>query len=84
MTVPQITFWLTCIGSMCWLMCFWWMYRISSRQDAVLNELREQAKRIERLSKREHDLIQEVHPAVGEIKDGVNEMVESSRKGNDK
>ena len=31
--------------------------------------------RIEKLSKVEHDLIKEVHPQVGEIKDGMDAMV---------
>ena len=35
----------------------------------------EQGKRIEKLSRIEHDLIKEVHPQVNEIKDGMNEMI---------
>ena len=60
----------------CWVVCFIWMYRISSRQDSVLRAITEQGQRIERLSKAEHDLIKEVHPVVGEIKDKMNEMAE--------
>jgi gas vesicle protein len=52
------------------------MYRISSRQDAVLKAISEQGRRIERLSKAEHDLIKEVHPVVGEIKDKMDAMAE--------
>jgi uncharacterized protein YdeI (YjbR/CyaY-like superfamily) len=40
-----------------------------------LDQLREQGKRIEKLSKIEHDLIKEVHPQVGEIKEGMAEMI---------
>jgi hypothetical protein len=29
---------LSCVGMLCWAMCFWWMHRISSRQDALLKE----------------------------------------------
>jgi len=68
-------FWLTVIGTVCWAVCFWWMHRISTKQNRLLDELRGQAKRIEDLSKAEHDLIKEVHPQVGEIKEGVDEMV---------
>ena len=50
------------------------MHRISKRQDALLLELRDQTRRIEELSKEEHDLIREVHPQVGEIKDAVQEV----------
>ena len=51
------------------------MYRISSKQNALLDQLHAQGKRIEKLSKMEHDLIKEVHPQVGEIKEGMDAMV---------
>ena len=68
-------FWLTLTGTLCWVVCFWWMYRISTKQDALLDQLHEQGKRIEKLSKLEHDIIKEVQPQVGEIKDGMDAMV---------
>jgi hypothetical protein len=71
-----LLFWLTVVSMLCWLVCFWWMHLISKRQDAMLSELREQTCRIEDLSKAEHDLIREVHPQVGKIKETV-ERVES-------
>jgi hypothetical protein len=43
------------------------MHRISSRQDAVLKELRDQAGRIEKLAKMEHDLVKEIHPKVARL-----------------
>ena len=52
-----------------------WMRRLSIKQNALLDQLRAQGKRIEKLSQIEHDLIKEVHPQVGEIKDGVEEMI---------
>ncbi|HEY6070702.1 MAG TPA: hypothetical protein VIU85_04935, partial [Chthoniobacterales bacterium] len=58
---------LTWVGIACWGVCFWWMHRISSRQDALLKELHEMTERIEHLSKEEHELIRDVHPKVGEI-----------------
>ena len=60
---------LGCIGTLCWMVCFWWMHRISSRQDAMLEELHEMTTRIEQLSQDEHDLIRDVHPQVSEIKE---------------
>jgi hypothetical protein len=75
-----IVFWLTVISAACWIVCFWWMHRISSRQDALLAELREQTTRIEALSQAEHDLIQEVHPQVGEIKVAVEEVAERTSR----
>jgi hypothetical protein len=68
-------FWLTLTGTLCWLVCFFWMYRISAKQNALLAQLHAQGKRIEKLSKLEHKLIKEVHPQVGEIKEGMDTMV---------
>ena len=68
---------LTWVGIGCWCVCFWWMHRISSRQDAMLRELHEMTQRIEQLSKAEHDLIKEVHPKVGEIKERVEDVKEA-------
>jgi uncharacterized protein YdeI (YjbR/CyaY-like superfamily) len=59
----------------CWGFCFWWMGRISSKQNNLMDQLREQGKRIEKFSKIEHDLIKEVHPQVGEIKEGMDEVI---------
>ena len=74
---------LSCIGMLCWIICFWWMHRISSRQDATLEELHEMTARIEKLSRSEHDLISDVHPQVGEIKEqveNVRKVVSSERR----
>jgi hypothetical protein len=68
---------LTWVGIACWGVCFWWMHRISSRQNTMLKELHEVTKRIEHLSKAEHDLIQEVHPKVSEIKEHVENVAEA-------
>jgi hypothetical protein len=64
-------------GLLCWAVCFWWMYRISSRQDALLKELGAMTKRIEQLSQSEHKLISEVHPRVNEIKEHVENVREA-------
>lgn len=80
MNRDTIVFYLTWIGLACWVLCFWWMRRISSRQDALLTQLKAQGRRIEALSKAEHDLIKEVHPQVGEIKEGMQEVVDSVRE----
>jgi hypothetical protein len=65
---------LTWVGIGCWCICFWWMHRISSRQDSMLEELHEMTARIEKLSQSEHDLISQVHPQVGEIKEQVENV----------
>jgi hypothetical protein len=67
---------LGCVGTVCWVICFWWMHRISSRQDAMLKELHEMTKRIEKLSQAEHDLIRDVHPQVNKIKEHVQDVRE--------
>jgi hypothetical protein len=84
-----IAFWMTLVGTGCWAVCFVWMYRISSSQNNVLESqnnvlekqnrmletLTDQGKRIEKLSKIEHDLIKQVHPQVSDIKEGMDEMI---------
>ena len=71
----HFSFWLSVFGTGCWAVCFWWMYLISAKQNRLLDRLGEQGKRIEKLSRIEHDLIKEVHPQVGEIKEGMQEMI---------
>ena len=75
MNQDSLAFWMTLVGTFCWGICFWWMHRLSSKQNVLLAQLREQGKRIEKLSKIEHDLIKEVHPQVHEIKEGMEEMI---------
>ena len=62
------------VGTACWIVCFWWMHRLSSRQDAMLQELHRVMKRIEELSRAEHDLLREVHPNVEKIKESVKDV----------
>jgi hypothetical protein len=78
-----LAFWMTMVGTGCWGVCFWWMYRISEKQNSLLDRLTEQGKRIERLSKIEHDLIKEVHPQVGEIKETMDEMIAVVKENTD-
>ena len=62
---------------------FLWMRRISTRQDALLKELREQGSRIEEVSKAEHDLVREMHPKVESIESDIGEVsdaVKSNQK----
>ena len=68
---------LSLLGVGCWPVCFWWMHRISSRQDALLKELHGMTERIHQFSKAEHDLIQEVHPKVSEIKEKVQDVADA-------
>ena len=77
MNLQMNAFVLGWIGIACWLVCFWWMHRISSRQDAMLKELHEMTTRIEDLSRAEHDLIRDVHPQVGEIKQKVEDVADA-------
>jgi hypothetical protein len=70
-----LSFWMAVAGTACWGVCFWWMRRLSIKQNDLLDQLREQGKRIEKLSRIEHDLIKEVHPQVNEIKEGMEEII---------
>lgn len=60
----------------CWCLCFWWMHRISARQEAVLDELAEQTRRIEKISREEHAILTELHPNVAAIQQGVDKVSE--------
>ncbi len=51
------------------------MRRLSIKQNFLLDRLRDQGKRIEKLPRLEHDLIKEVHPQVNEIQEGMEEMM---------
>jgi hypothetical protein len=75
MDKSTLEFWMAIAGTICWFFCFWWMRRISIKQNNLLIQLQEQGKRIEALSKVEHDLIKEVHPQVGEIKEGMEAII---------
>ena len=73
--MPRLNYdFLTIADIACWCICFWWMHRISSRQDAVLDQLRKQAERIERISKEQHAILTEVHPNVESIQKTVDEV----------
>lgn len=75
MNENNLAFWLTVLGTLCWGVCFWWMRRLSIKQNILLAQLREQGQRIEKLSRIEHDLIKEVHPQVNEIREGMEEII---------
>jgi hypothetical protein len=75
MDIGKLSFLMALLGTACWAVCFWWMYRISKKQNSLLDKLGDQGKRIEKLSKIEHDLIKEVHPKVSDIKEGMDEMI---------
>ena len=72
--VQMIALVLAWVGTACWIVCFWWMHRLSSRQEAMLQELHKVMKRIEELSKAEHDILREVHPSVEKIKESVKDV----------
>ena len=38
MDQQTIAYGLTWVGTAAWVLCFWWMHRISTRQDALLTE----------------------------------------------
>ena len=63
----------------CWGACFWWMHRISERQNAMLQELQQQAHSIEQLSKEEHEILKELHPTVQKIDEAVDQVKESTQ-----
>lgn len=64
----------------CWGICFWWMHRISERQNTMLEELKQQAHSIEALSKEESEILKELHPTVQKIEEGVDQVKESTQR----
>lgn len=64
------------INLACWCICFWWMHRISKRQDSVLHQLRDQAHRIERVSEEEHEILTELRPSVQKIERDLGNVSE--------
>ena len=58
------------------------VHRLSAKQNVLLDQLREQGKRIEKLSRLEHDLIKEVHPQVNEINEWMDAMIAVVKENN--
>jgi hypothetical protein len=71
--------WLSILDIVCWGICFWWMHRISERQNAMLEELQQQAHGIQELSKEEHEILKELHPTVQKIEESVDLVKESTQ-----
>jgi hypothetical protein len=70
----MMTFLFGWLRTECWVACSIRMHRISSSQNSVLEELREVTQGLERLSRAEHDLVKDVHPAVSVIRERVEDM----------
>jgi len=75
---PTLANFVTLLDIGCWAVCFWWMHRISQRQDIVLKELQEQARSIEELSREEREMLKELHPTVQKIDENVDKVKEST------
>ncbi len=75
--------WISIADIGCWCVCFWWMHRISTRQNAVLDQLRNQAQRIEKVSKEEHAILTKLHPNVEAIQQEVGKVAEKVNRVED-
>jgi hypothetical protein len=75
---PILVNFVTLLDIGCWGICFWWMHRISQRQDIVLKELQQQARSIEELSREEREILKELHPTVQKIDENVDKVKEST------
>jgi hypothetical protein len=76
---PTLVNFVTLLDIGCWAVCFWWMHRISERQNTMLEELQQQAHYIEELSKEEHEILKQLHPTVQKIEEGVDQVKESTQ-----
>ena len=74
-----IGFWIAVADLFCWVVCFIWMHRISTRQNALLDELRQQGRRIEHVSNEEHRLVKDLHPVVGQMHHKIEMWSERSQ-----
>jgi hypothetical protein len=75
---PILVNFVTLLDIGCWAVCFWWMHRISQRQNIVLEELQQQARSIEELSREEREILKELHPTVQKIDENVDKVKEST------
>jgi hypothetical protein len=75
---PTLVNFVTFLDIGCWAVCFWWMHRISQRQNIVLEELQQQAHSIEELSREEREILKELHPTVQKIDENVDKVKEST------
>jgi type VI protein secretion system component VasK len=71
--------WLSVISTICWPICFWWMWRISTRQNALIHELHRQTREIEKVARDEHAMLKDAEPKIGEIKDTVRRLEKNDR-----
>ena len=76
---PTLVNFVTLLDIGCWAVCFWWMHRISERQNTMLEELQQQARYIEELSREEHEILKQLHPTVQKIEEGVDQVKESTQ-----
>ena len=76
---PTLANFVTLLDIGCWAVCFWWMHRISDRQNTMLEQLQQQARTIEELSKEEHEILKELHPTVQKIEEGIDQVQESTK-----
>ena len=70
---PLLRDYIVVVELVCWPICFWWMHRISSRQNTLLKQLHDQGRRIEHVSKEEHEILKELHPTVQKIEEKVDQ-----------
>jgi uncharacterized protein Yka (UPF0111/DUF47 family) len=76
---PTLVNFVTLLDIGCWAVCFWCMHRISDRQNTMLEQLQQQARTIEELSKEEHEILKELHPTVQKIEEGIDQVQESTK-----
>jgi hypothetical protein len=72
--LATVGFWIAVVDLACWGIFFVWMHRISRRKNAVLDGLRDQARRIELIAREERKLVKVIHPAVNELDQKVDDV----------
>lgn len=73
--------WLELFNAACWPVCFWWMHRISSKQNAMLADLHAQQQKVREISDEGREIIKELEPKVKKVAERIEQAVPPNASG---
>jgi hypothetical protein len=73
--------WMNLLNAACWPVCFWWMHRISSKQNGMLADLHAQQKKVREISDEGREIIKEIEPKVQKVAAKIDEAVAAKTSG---
>jgi hypothetical protein len=71
----ELVNWLELFSAACWPVCFWWMHRISKKQNAMLADLDAQQKKVREISDEGREIIKEIEPKVKKVAERIDDAV---------